>query len=102
MTHSWWPKLVQSQSGNSRRDQRRRPRNGFQPWLETLEDRMAPAVFVVNTTADTVAANLVTGQDASGNIRLRSAIQAANNLGGTNPTNPPPAIYNPTISPSPT
>jgi hypothetical protein len=35
-------------------------------------------VFIVNTTADSAAANLTTGQDSSGNISLRSAIQAVN------------------------
>ena len=50
--------------------------------LEVLESRTTPAVFTVNTFADTVATNFTTGQDANGNVSLRSAIQAADNLGG--------------------
>jgi hypothetical protein len=47
-----------------------------------LESRLAPAVFVVTTTLDTPVANLSTGQDASGQVSLRSAIQAANSTSG--------------------
>lgn len=50
----------------------------FQPAFEALESRLVPATFMVNTTDDTVAADLVTGIDANGNISLRSAIMAAN------------------------
>ena len=39
---------------------------------------MTPSTFHVNTLLDSVAVNLKTGQDASGQISLRSAIQAAN------------------------
>jgi len=46
--------------------------------LELLESRCTPSTFRVNTTLDTVAVNLKTGQDASGHISLRSAIMAAN------------------------
>lgn len=53
-----------------------RPR--FRPILELLEDRCVPATFLVNTTVDTPALNLLTGQDAEGNISLRSALEAAN------------------------
>jgi hypothetical protein len=52
--------------------------------MELLEDRCVPATFRVNTLADTVAVNLVTGQDAGGNISLRSAISAANATPGGN------------------
>jgi fibronectin-binding autotransporter adhesin len=45
---------------------------------------MAPAVFTVNTTLDTNAVNLSTGQDSSGNVSLRSAIEASNSIGGSN------------------
>src|SRR5262249_22921039 len=67
-------------------------------YLERLEERMAPAVFNVNTTADTVTVNLTTGQDSLGNISLRSAIQAANHLGGTNSINLPAGTYKLTIA----
>lgn len=46
--------------------------------LEPLEHRVVLSTFKVNTTLDTVAVNLKTGKDASGQISLRSAIQAAN------------------------
>mgnify|MGYP006219854731 CR=1 FL=1 len=45
--------------------------------IESLEDRTVPATFVVNTTLDTPAEDLFSGTDASGNISLRSAIEAA-------------------------
>jgi hypothetical protein len=64
-----------------------KPRRRVVPQLESLEDRTAPAVFTVNTIADTHAANLITGQDAQGHISLRSAIEAANHLGGANTIN---------------
>src|SRR5271170_301522 len=47
------------------------------PWLEGLEARVVLSTFKVNTTLDTVAVSLKTGKDASGQISLRSAIQAA-------------------------
>src|SRR2546426_193073 len=55
-------------------------------------------IFTVNTTNDTHATNLITGTDGSGNISLRSAIEAAN----TQPSLPllphiinvPPGTYN--------
>jgi hypothetical protein len=55
-----------------------RRKTKWRPGLESLEIRLAPAVFAVNTTLDTVAANLITGKDAMGHISLRSAIMAAN------------------------
>src|SRR5262245_47224826 len=77
-----------SSAGSSRSPQRR-----FWPVLEVLERRTAPAIFTVNTTADTVAVNLITGQDASGNISLRSAIMAANNTGEDDTINLPGGTY---------
>jgi CSLREA domain-containing protein len=47
----------------------------FQPRLECLEDRLAPAVITVTTAADDNAAN-------DGSVSLREAIQAIN-AGGT-------------------
>ncbi|MGF1578635.1 MAG: choice-of-anchor Q domain-containing protein [Gemmataceae bacterium] len=58
-----------------------RPKNSSSrrvPMLEVLEDRMAPAVFVVNSFLDAPAADLVTGVTAEGTISLRSAVMAAN------------------------
>jgi hypothetical protein len=48
------------------------------PQLEQLENRLAPAVYHVNTLQDTVAANINTGQDASGQVSLRAALTSAN------------------------
>jgi predicted outer membrane repeat protein len=69
--------------------QRRRP-HAVRPLLEVLEDRMAPAVFNVNTTADL---SLAPGVNPDGTIKgtttitLRSAIQAANSTPGGNTIN---------------
>src|SRR5262249_21657578 len=54
-----------ARTGNHGRGSRTRP------LVEILEDRLAPAVFNVNSTADILA-------PASGVVTLRSAIQAAN------------------------
>src|SRR5262249_57652268 len=48
-----------------------RPRSGMRPLVETLEDRLVPAVFNVNSTVDILA-------PTPGVVTLRSAIQAAN------------------------
>lgn len=55
------------------------------PRLERLEERCTPAVFTVNTLADTVDDNPGDGAaaDAAGNTSLRAAIQEANVLAGT-------------------
>ena len=70
----------------------------FRPLVESLEPRLALAAFTVGTTADTAAVNLVTGQDSAGHISLRSAIMAANNLGGSNTVALPTGNYNLTIA----
>src|SRR5262245_37257176 len=54
----------------------------LRPLLERLEDRRTPAAFHVDTLADTVAVNLVTGQDSGGQVSLRSALMAANSQPG--------------------
>src|SRR6187399_2754677 len=61
--------------------------------IVSLEDRTVPASFIVSTTDDTLAVELSTGLDASGNISLRSAIQAANYLGGSNTISLPAGTY---------
>lgn len=71
----------------SRINHRHKLRQSSRPHMEVLETRLAPAVFDVNTVADTTAVNLNTGLDASGNISLRSALMAANHLGSTNTIN---------------
>jgi hypothetical protein len=50
------------------------------PLLEALEDRLAPAVFNVNSTADIL-------NPAAGTVTLRSAIEAANATPGGNTIN---------------
>jgi hypothetical protein len=81
MRVSSWLRLLAACVTHSRK--RRLPsRSAFRPRVEVLEDRTAPAVFTVNTVADTPAVALVTGQDSAGNISLRSAIQAANATAG--------------------
>jgi hypothetical protein len=68
--------------------------------LETLEDRLAPAVFNVTSFADTVEATRNgSGLDASGNISLRSAIMATNDIGGINTINLPAGTYQLAIPP---
>ncbi len=52
----------------------------FRPSLELLEDRLAPAVFNVNSLADVLA-------PPAGVVTLRSAIQAANATPGGNTIN---------------
>src|SRR2546421_4907629 len=57
---------------------RKPPARPCRPVLEQLENRLAPAVYHVNTFQDSAAFNLLTGQDASGHISLRAAATAAN------------------------
>ncbi|HYQ86707.1 MAG TPA: HYR domain-containing protein [Bacteroidota bacterium] len=58
-------------------------------------------IFTVNTTNDTHAANFLTGADGSGNISLRSAIEAANSQLSLpllpHIINVPPGTYNLTL-----
>jgi uncharacterized repeat protein (TIGR01451 family) len=57
----------------------RRPRGTFRGALEALERRIAPATFVVNSIFDQPAADPTVGAEtSSGQVTLRSAIQAAN------------------------
>ncbi len=70
--------------------------------LETLETRLAPTttVYMVNTTADTDQANVGTtiGTDASGNISLRSAIEAANYVNTHGTADPVVIQFDPTLT----
>jgi hypothetical protein len=65
--------------------------------LEPLEARVVMSTFRVNTTLDTVAANLKTGKDATGHISLRSAIMAADAAGGSSTIRLGAGIYRLTI-----
>jgi hypothetical protein len=79
-------------------NRRRRPRARL--FLEVLEGRTAPAVFTVNTFDDTVEASRDgSGLDAGGNISLRSAVMATNDLGGDNTIVLSAGTYNLTIAP---
>jgi hypothetical protein len=60
---------------------------------EPLESRVAPAVFVVTSAEDTLAENLLTGEDALGQITLRAALMAANHRGGSNTIQLPAGTY---------
>ncbi len=68
---------------------------------ELLETRVVPAVFVVNTTLDTVDANLGDGiaQDASGATSLRAAIMEANALAGNDTVQLPAGVFGLSIAP---
>jgi hypothetical protein len=69
-------------------------------FVEVLEGRTAPAVFTVNTFDDTVEANHDgSGLDAAGNVSLRSAIMATNDLGGDNTILLSAGTYTLTIAP---
>ena len=85
---SW---LKQQLDGPARKH--RRSRHFFQPQLMVLEDRVAPAAFTVNTLSDTHAKNLTTGTDSTGHVSLRSAIEAADHLGGSNTISLPAGTY---------
>ena len=54
--------------------------------------------FRVNTTLDSVVANLKTGRDAAGQISLRSAIQAANAKPNADTIIVPAGTYNLTLT----
>ena len=70
----------------------------IEPSLEGLESRVVLSTFSVNTTLDTRAVNLQTGQDATGHISLRSAIQAANALRGPDTIDLPAGVYRLTLA----
>jgi hypothetical protein len=83
----------------AQQDRRARPR------LEALEDRLAPAVFNVNSTADL---NIAAGVNPNGTIigqgntiTLRSAIQAANAANGGSTIFLTGGTYRLTIAPNP-
>ena len=77
---------------------RRRPSSRMCLRLERLEGRVVPSTFRVNTTLDAVAANLKTGQDAAGQVSLRSAIMAADARGGNNKIMLPAGTFTLTIA----
>jgi len=69
--------------------------------VETLEGRLMPAAFTVNTFADAVDVSPGSGTalTAAGKISLRSAVQESNALGGSNTINLPAGTYALTLAP---
>ena len=72
----------------------------LRPALEGLEGRVVLSTFNVNTFSDTVAVNLKTGKDASGNVSLRSAIMAADANPSSDTIVLPAGTFNLTIAPT--
>lgn len=68
-------------------------RCSFRPRIERLECRLALAAFAVDSLLDTFAVDLATGKDADGHVTLRSALDAANSLGGSNTISVPSGLY---------
>ena len=89
----WFPKRAPLATRAGRTPARRS--SPFRPRLEALEDRLAPATFTVNTTADTPDANPGSGTDLDpfGHVSLRSAITEADTLGGPNTIIVPAGTY---------
>ena len=80
-----WLGLLRS---SSHANQLRRPR-ALSGWLEQLEDRLAPAVVTITTTADDITPN-------DGSVSLREAItsiNAGNDLGDPDITAQNPGIF---------
>jgi uncharacterized repeat protein (TIGR01451 family) len=84
---------VCSMQRRNERGRIRRRSHFFRPSLLVLEDRLAPAAFTVNTFSDTHAVNLLSGADKTGHVSLRSAIEAADHLGGGNSIRLPAGSY---------
>src|SRR6266851_3831568 len=76
--HSWIQQLLNrtlrsaAGKGGHRRPEQRRKRSA-KVWLEALEDRLAPAILIVNSTADSNTANSV--------LSVREAILLVNHAG---------------------
>jgi predicted outer membrane repeat protein len=82
MFSTWFFGKRKSASSSRRQGQARRPKARFRPQLEILEDRLAPAFFMVTTTADNLAPTITAGHAGTANDpylapTLRSAIYAA-------------------------
>ena len=73
------------------RSQRARMRSHL--FVEQLEDRLVPSTFVVDELLDTHAVNLLSGTDAAGHVSLRSAIEAADHLGGDQTIQFDPSVF---------
>src|SRR5262245_4254743 len=73
-------------SFHSRSSRLKRRSLNARPTLEILEDRLAPAIFKVTTTADILDAN-------DGKLSLREAITLANNHPGADTIVVPAGVY---------
>jgi hypothetical protein len=76
-----------------RRSRAKPARKSMRLFVELLEDRTVPSTFTVNELLDTHAVNLISGTDATGNISLRSAIEAADHLGGDQTIQFDPGVF---------
>jgi len=76
-----------------RRRRAQSTRHSIRLLVEPLEDRCVPSTFVVNELLDTHAVNLASGIDANGQVSLRSAIEAADHLGGAQTIQFDPGVF---------
>src|SRR4051794_16469490 len=89
LNHSWLKHFTDRLGRTPARSGRRR--NAFRPALELLEDRLAPALFAVNSTLDLVNAG-------PGVTTLRAAIIQANALPGPDTITLPAGTYRLTLA----
>ena len=86
-------------SGSSRSGGDNRRRSAKKTWtpgrlcVERLEDRDVPSTLMVNELSDSHAVNLSSGMDATSHISLRSAIEAADYLGGDQTIQFDPSVF---------
>src|SRR5262245_47280344 len=72
----------------------RKTRKGIRLCLEQLDDRVVPSTFMVNALADTHAISPSTSAlDRTGHVSLRSAIEAADRLGGDQTIQFDPSVF---------
>src|SRR5262245_13303944 len=94
----WHPRplheLRKTMSFHTRFSRTKRRFLNARPTLEILEDRLAPAIFKVTTTADVLDTN-------DGKLSLREAITRANNLAGPDTIVVPAGVYKMTIPAGP-
>src|SRR4051794_8780091 len=86
------------QSYINKRARATRQVRAHRPLGDCLESRVVLSTFKVNSLLDTVAVNLKSGKDASGQITLRSAIMAADAKGGSNTIKVPSGTITLTIA----
>jgi hypothetical protein len=72
---------------------RKKIRKASRLFVESLEDRTVPSTFMVNELSDTHAVNLISGVDSTGHTSLRSAVEAADHLGGDQTIQFDPGVF---------